>query len=234
MRAHVPIFVVIGVALGLTGSNAPSRAEPGARPLPEVRRDGPVSVERALASRRSQRSYTEAPLSLAEVAQLLWAAQGVTGSDGLRTAPSAGALYPLEIHLVAGEVSGLAPGVYRYDPERHGLRQQVEGDLREALAEKALEQSWVADAPALLVITAVVQRTARKYGSRAERYVLIEAGHAAQNVYLQAEALGLGTVIVGAFEDEPLGRLLRLPPGQRPVGLMPVGRRKRTPGERED
>lgn len=234
MRIHALYRAALGVVLGLAASSTMSSAEPGARPLPEVRHDGPLSVERALASRRSLRSYSEAPLALAEVAQLLWAAQGVTHSDGLRTAPSAGALYPLEIHLVAGEVSGLAPGVYRYDPARHRLRQQVEGDLRQALAEKALEQSWVADAPALLVITAVVQRTARKYGRRAERYVLIEAGHAAQNVYLQAEALGLGTVIVGAFEDGPLGRALRLPPGERPIGLMPVGRRPRSPGERED
>lgn len=227
MRVHVPIFIVIAVALALAlaGSSTPSRAEPGAHELPEVRREGPVSVERALASRRSRRSYAEAPLSLAEVAQLLWAAQGVTGPDGLRSAPSAGALHPLEIHLVAGDVSDLGPGVYRYEPERHRLRLQVAGDLREALAEKALEQAWVAEAPALLVIAAAVHRTARKYGSRAERYALIEAGHAAQNVYLQAEALGLATVIVGAFEDEPLGRLLRLPSGEQPVALMPVGRR---------
>jgi SagB-type dehydrogenase family enzyme len=233
MRVHAPILAGLGLVIGLTGSNTPSSGDAGAHPLPEARRDGPVSVERALASRRSQRSYAEAPLSLAEVAQLLWAAQGVTHSEGLRTAPSAGALYPLEVHLVAGEVSGLSPGVYRYDPERHRLFRQLEGDLRGALAEKALEQSWVAEAPALLVITAVVRRTARKYGRRAERYALIEAGHAAQNVYLQAEALGLGTVLVGAFEDEPLGRLLRLPPGERPIGLLPVGRPQRSPAAPE-
>jgi SagB-type dehydrogenase family enzyme len=218
------IFAGLGVAIGLAGSSMASADERGALALPEVRREGSVSVERALAQRRSVRGYSAEPLSLAEVAQLLWAAQGVTSGEGRRTAPSAGALYPLEVYLVAGNVSGLAPGAYRYDSKRHRLLPHRQGDLREALAERALEQSWVAEAPALLVFSAFPERTARKYGGRAPRYVHIEVGHAAQNVYLQAVALGLGTVVVGAFEDAPLGRVLGLSPGEIPVSLMPVGR----------
>jgi SagB-type dehydrogenase family enzyme len=224
MWVRASIFAGLGVAIGLAGSSLASGDERGAVALPEVRREGSVSVERALAQRRSVRRYSAEPLSLAEVAQLLWAAQGVTSGEGGRTAPSAGALYPLEVYLIAGDVSGLAPGAYRYDPKRHRLLPHRQGDLREALAERALEQSWVAEAPALLVFSAFPERTARKYGGRAPRYVQIEVGHAAQNVYLQAVALGLGTVMVGAFEDAPLGRVLGLSSGEIPVSLMPVGR----------
>ncbi len=229
MRIRGPIAVALAVTVGVAGTpSGMARAEERAAAaitLPEVRRQGPTSVERALADRRSRRRYADEPLPLSEAAQLLWAAQGVTHAKGLRTAPSAGALYPLEVYLVAGMVTGLEPGLYRYEPEGHRLTPRLEGDLRAALSQKALEQSWVADAPALLVITAVVRRSARKYGRRAERYALIEAGHAAQNVYLQAEALGLATVIVGAFQDAPLARVLELPRGEQPIGLMPVGRR---------
>jgi SagB-type dehydrogenase family enzyme len=226
MWRRASLIAVFWMAIGLLSSGLVSGDERGAVALPEVRREGSVSVEGALAHRRSVRTYAAEPLTLAEVGQLLWAAQGVTSGDGGRTAPSAGALYPLEIYLVAGNVSGLPPGAYRYDPKRHRLLHHKHGDLREGLAELALEQSWVAEAPALLVFAAVPKRTARKYGGRALRYVHIEVGHAAQNVYLQAAALGLGTVMVGAFEDAPLGRVLGLPSAERPVSLMPVGRPK--------
>jgi SagB-type dehydrogenase family enzyme len=162
-------------------------------------------------------------LTLASVGQLLWAAQGVTSSTGERTAPSAGALYPLEIFLAAGTVDGLAAGVYRYSPQDHALRLHLADDRRRELAAAALEQSAVEDASAVLVIAAVYARTARKYGTRAERYVHIEVGHAAQNVYLQAQALGLGTVIIGAFDDEAVGRVLELDPAEASLALMPVG-----------
>jgi SagB-type dehydrogenase family enzyme len=195
----------------------------GSVALPEPHRDGTVAVERALGERRSVREFASEPLSLAAASQILWAAQGVTHSSGLRTAPSAGALYPLELYLVAGEVSGLAPGVYRYEPKEHRLVLNREGDLRRELARTALEQDWVARAPAILVFGAVYQRSRSKYGSRAARYVHMEAGHAAQNVYLQAEAAGLGTVMVGAFRDQPLARLLELPPDVEPLGVMPFG-----------
>jgi len=192
--------------------------------LPEPHLDGELSVERALAQRRSVREFEREPLPLAAASQLLWAAQGVTHHRGFRTAPSAGALYPLELYLVAGAVTGLAPGVYRYEPRRHRLVRGVTGDAREGVARAALGQDWIAEAPAILVVGAVYERTARKYRERTARYVHIESGHAAQNVYLQAEALGLGTTIVGAFRDEELVRALGMPTEVKPLAVLPVGR----------
>jgi SagB-type dehydrogenase family enzyme len=191
--------------------------------LPKPVTGGSASFEAILRKRRSVRELEASSLSLASVGQLLWAAQGVTSSAGERTAPSAGALYPLEVFLATGTVDGLAAGVYRYRPQDHALRPHLAGDRRCELAAAALEQSAVKDASAVLVIAAVCARTARKYGARAERYVHIEVGHAAQNVYLQAQALGLGTVIVGAFDDEAVGRVLELDPGEVSLALMPVG-----------
>jgi SagB-type dehydrogenase family enzyme len=182
-----------------------------------------MSVEEALRRRRSLREFRPAPLALTEAAQLLWAAQGRTAEDGRRSAPSAGALYPLEVFLVAGRVEGLAPGVYRYRPDGHVLERVTEGDRRRALSEAALGQAWVRSAPAALVLAAVHERTARKYGRRAERYVHIEVGTAAQNVALQAVALGLGTVLVGAFDDAELARASGLAPEERPLAILPVG-----------
>lgn len=192
--------------------------------LPEPRREGAVSIERALAQRRSVREFAREPLSLEAVSQILWAAQGVTDPAGLRSAPSAGALYPLEVHLVVGAVSGLAPGVYRYEPRHHRLIAGASGDRRAALARAALGQDWIADAPASILITAVHQRTTRKYGERATRYVHMEAGHAAQNVYLQAVSLGLGTTMVGAFRDGEVARAAELPGREKPLGLLPIGK----------
>lgn len=185
--------------------------------------DGDVSVEAALDSRRSEREYASRPLSLSDVAQLLWAAQGVTDQDGGRTAPSAGALYPLELYLVAGHVDSLPAGVYRYEPGTHRLHPVADGDRRKPLAQAAVGQAWVRRAPAVLVIAGVYERTASKYGQRARRYVHIEVGHAAQNVYLQAEALDLATVIVGAFDDDEVHETLGLPADHAPLALLPVG-----------
>jgi SagB-type dehydrogenase family enzyme len=192
--------------------------------LPEPTLRGEVSVERALALRRSVRAFAPEPLPVSAVSQLLWAAQGLTDPAGLRAAPSAGALYPLEVHLVVGAVSGLRPGVYRYQPRRHRLVLGPEGDSRAAVAEAALGQDWMAGAPAIVLLAAVYQRTARKYGERAVRYVHMEVGHAAQNLYLQAGALGLGTTMVGAFRDDELARVLALPREAAPLALLPVGR----------
>lgn len=191
--------------------------------LPPPRPASAVSVEEALASRRSVRHFADAPLTLADAAHLVWAAQGITHAEGLRTAPSAGALYPLEIYLVAGAVAAVPAGVYRYLPAHHRLFHAVSGDLRRALAAAAFHQSWIAEAPAILVIAAVVRRTRLKYGEQGERYVPIEAGHAAQNVCLQAVALGLGTTIVGAFADAEVKRLLGLTE-EEPLLLVPVGK----------
>ena len=192
--------------------------------LPEPRSTGTVSVEQALGQRRSVRQFGAAPLSLADVSQLLWAAQGQNRRDGGRTAPSAGALYPLEIYLLAGRVEGLAAGVYRYVPSSHELAQVAEGDRRAALCSAALEQDWFRDAPAVVVIAAADARTAGTYGQRATRYVDFEAGCASQNLALQAAATGLGTVVVGAFDDRLVAGLVGLRADERPVALMPVGR----------
>lgn len=192
--------------------------------LPAPTLDGVRSLEALLAARRSVRDFAPQPLALADAAQLLWAAQGTTRGGRGRTAPSAGALYPLELLLVAGRVDGLPSAAWRYDPAGHGLLRQRDGDLRAALAAAAAGQRWIAEAPAVIVVAAVPQRTARKYGPRAGRYVAIEAGHAAQNVQLQALARGLGSTYVGAVDGAAVLRLLGLPADWDVLGLLPVGR----------
>lgn len=182
------------------------------------------AIERALEARRSVREYAAAPLARPELAQLLWAAQGMTDPAGLRTAPSAGALYPLEMYVAAGDVSDLEPGVYHYAPRFHTLALVLTGDRRAGLAAAALGQECVALAPAVAVVAADYARTTDKYGERGRRYVHIEAGHAAQNLCLQAAALGLGTVVVGAFDDRAVARVAGLSPHHEPLLLLPVGR----------
>lgn len=192
--------------------------------LPPPAQDGKVSLERCLATRRSVRSFREDALRLAEVSQLLWAAQGITGGQRLRTAPSAGALYPLEVYVLAGRVESLAAGVYRYRPEAHALLRVAQEDRRAALAEAALGQQFIAQAPAVFVIAGVYERTAQRYGERAPRYVHIEAGHAGQNICLQAVALGLGSVPVGAFRDPEVKRVVGMAGEEAPLYILPVGR----------
>jgi len=196
----------------------------GSIELPAPRVTGSASLEQVIAQRRSQREFTNSRLTMGEVGQLLWSAQGVTDPKGLRAAPSAGALYPLELYLVAGTIEDMAPGVYHYRPDRHQLIKTESGDSRMALARAALSQDWIADAAAVVVFTADYQRTMRKYGHRSKRYVHIETGHAAENLFLQAQSLGLATVIVGAFDDDALASVLRLPAELQPLLLMPIGR----------
>ena len=192
--------------------------------LPEIRRDSTYSLERALWQRRSLREFGAAALTTEELAQLAWAAQGVVTRSGLRTTPSAGALYPLELYVAAGDVDDLAPGVYLYQPSSHRLASVVQIDYRSVIARAALDQRWLEQAAAILVIAAVERRSTGKYGERGVRYVYMEAGHAAQNVLLQATALGLGATVVGAFSDSDLKAVLRLRRDARPVYLIPVGR----------
>lgn len=186
--------------------------------LPPPARSGRMSLEETLARRRSVREFSAQPLSQPELSQLLWAAQGITHAQGLRTAPSAGALYPLELYVAT------ATGFYQYEPQNHQLHRRSQQDLRPALYRAALEQDAVLKAPAVFVFTAVYERTARKYGAtRASRYVHLEAGHAAQNLLLQAVALGLGGVPIGAFNDVQVQQVLALPADQQPLYLIPVG-----------
>lgn len=185
--------------------------------LPEPRTRSDVSLEETLARRRSARQYTDERLTLDEISQLLWAAQGITRDWGARTAPSAGALYPLEVYVATPD------GLYHYLPDGHRAEVLSLQDLRQELARAGLDQSAIHDAPAVFVIAAVYARTAGKYGDRAERYVKLEAGHAGQNILLQAVALGLGGVPIGAFHDDQVQRVLDLPADHEPLYLIPVG-----------
>jgi len=180
-------------------------------------------VETALAARRSVRAFAPRGLSLQQVSQLLWSAQGVTGPYGVRTAPSAGALYPLEALLAAGAVDGLAPGLYRYAPREHSLTQVKGEDLRRPLFAAALEQGCVANAAVDIILGAAYERVTGKYGKRGERYAVMEVGHAAQNICLQAVALGLSSVVVGAFKDEEVKKLTGMAEGEAPLYIVSVG-----------
>ena len=212
--------------LSLVSGTAPALTEEpeDVLKLPEPAHAGSMPIEKALRERRSLRVYKNVPLMLSEVSQLLWAAQGITHPQGFRTAPSAGALYPLEVYIVAGNVSNLPPGIYKYRSQKHELIRVVKGDKRSRLSEAALKQPWVADGAAVIVFSALYERTKRKYGERGIRYVHIEAGHAAQNVYLQAVSLNLGTVIVGAFDDRKVKSVIHMAPQEEPLIIMPVGR----------
>jgi len=193
--------------------------------LPNPRVMGEQSVEMLFKQRRSVRSYEKSPLNLAEVGQLLWSAQGISDAQGLRTSPSAGALYPLTLYVVAGDVNELSSGIYQYNPETHSLLKTVNGDLRKLLQKAAHDQSCVGDGAIIIVFTGIYQRTTRKYGQRGERYVHMEVGHAGQNLFLQAEALQFGTVVVGAFDDDEVRAVLNLDSDVQPLSLMPVGRK---------
>jgi SagB-type dehydrogenase family enzyme len=203
-----------------TAVNAPDSAVKSADQisLPRPVRAGRITLEEALARRRSVREFAPKPLSEQQLGQLLWAAQGVTHGDGLRTAPSAGALYPLEIYAAT------ASGLFHYDPRKHQMKRVLPRDVRPELRLAALEQDQVRDAGAVFVVTAVFERIARKYGAaRTPRYVHIEVGHAAQNLLLQAVALDLAAVPVGAFRDAEVQKALNLPKDHEPLYLIPVG-----------
>jgi len=192
--------------------------------LPAPQHRGLVSVERALAARRSIRSYNNTPLELEETSQLLWSAQGISDSRGYRTAPSAGALYPLEIYAAIGNVKDLAAGIYKYSIGEHALVEKAAGDLREDICRAALHQSYIDAAPVVLLLCTINARAMNKYGERAMRYVFMEVGHAAQNVCLQAVALGLGTVVIGAFRDSDVAAVVHMAENEQPACIMPVGR----------
>jgi len=213
------------MAVPLTACHAKSPTpEAEAIPLATPARTGSMSVEEALANRRSRRDYTQDPITSEALMQLLWAAQGITdAASGFRTAPSAGATFPLIVYVAVGRVEGLEAGVYRYRPQPHDLERVGDEDMRPALARAAIGQLWVGNGAAVLVFAADYTRTTQRYGERGIRYVHMEVGHAAQNVYLQAEALGLGTVTVGAFDDDAVKRVMGLPEAEMPLYLMPVG-----------
>jgi len=186
-----------------------------------------MSLEGAITRRRSIRRFTSEALSLSELSQILWAAQGITStSRELRAVPSAGATYPLETFVVCGQdcVGGIEGGTYHYNVDSHSLKLHRKGEIRLELAEAAMNEKFVYQAPVDLVICALYQRTTQYYGRRGERYVHLEVGHAGQNIYLQATALGLATVAIGAFHDEQVREVLCLGKQYQPLYIMPVGR----------
>lgn len=185
--------------------------------LPQPVLKGNVSLEETLQQRRSIREYTSADVTLSELSQLLWAAQGITSTQGLRTVPSAGALYPLEVFVVN------VTGVYHYNPLNHSLGKIKSADVQESLVKAALNQGAVRQAPLKIVIMGVYERTAAKYGERAERYVYLEAGHAAQNVLLECTSLGLGAVPIGAFDDSMVREVVGAPRDHQPLYIIPIG-----------
>jgi len=185
--------------------------------FPKPNQDGPTSLERAITARRSRRGFLPRPLTLEQIGQLVWVAQGQGAHSKYRNAPSAGATYPLELFVVTSD------GFSRYLPAKHSLEKLTEQDLRSALASAALGQEFVEAAPLTLVFAAQFSRTTNRYGQRGVRYVYMEAGHAAQNVHLQAESLGLGSVAVGAFRDTSVSKVLSLPDYLEPIYMVVVG-----------
>jgi SagB-type dehydrogenase family enzyme len=176
-----------------------------------------MPIEECMAERRSIRSYHDKDLSLQQVSNILWAAQGITeGRREFRTVPSAGATYPLEVFVAKKD------GLYRYLPVSHAIRSELDRDLRKDIAKAALNQAFIAQAGMVVIITAIFERTAMRYGDRAARYVYMEAGHCAQNIHLEAVAMGLGSVPVGAFSDNELRRVLGLK-REEPLYIIPVG-----------
>jgi SagB-type dehydrogenase family enzyme len=215
------IFLVMGLLEVRMGHAAIS--------LPKPSFDGSVSLEKAIKERRTVRDFKERTLSLAHLSQLLWAAQGITDPiERKRAAPSGGALYPLDIYVLIGEngVEKMEAGVYHYLPKEHSISPISKGDRRKEIVSASLGQMWMAKAPVIIIITAEYRRITGKYGERGVRYALIEVGHVGQNLFLQAEALGLGAGIVGAFNDVEVSKAAGLASKHEPLLIMPVGYEK--------
>lgn len=229
MFSRIFITWLLSMLLILTGKVMTADAADEIK-LPAPSYKGKMSVEQAIQDRKSIRSFEDIPLSINDVSQLLWSAGGVT-VDGVtgptRAYPSAGAVYPLEIYLVAGNVRTLTSGIYRYDWKDHSLILMKKGDFRVPLARAALGQQMIRNAPVTIVITARYDKATRRYGQRgATRYISMDAGHLGQNVHLQAQSIGLGTVMVGAFRDAEAAGVLGVK-GETPIYMMPVGRTRR-------
>ncbi len=194
--------------------------------LPPSESDEPGSLHDILTRRRSARQFSATPITLRDVATLLWSAQGITGTRGRRTAPSAGGLHPLQIQLLAVRVETLDPGLYRYQPEQHALMPVLSGRLERELAAASWGQNFLRNAAAIFIISAIYARTTVKYRERGVRYVQLEAGHATQNLCLMATELGLHSVVTGAFGDDNVQRVLQMPEDEIPLVLLPVGHRR--------
>jgi SagB-type dehydrogenase family enzyme len=214
--------LILAVAFGATAQSASVPGQPGGESikLPPPRLDGTMSVEKALQERRSIRAYKEEPLTLQEVSQILWAAQGITEpKKGLRAAPSAKAGYFLKTYLFAGNVTGLPMGMYRYEPKGHELVKIAEGDKKGDLF-KAAPQAPIKAAAAALLFTGDLERSANNTA-----YSYYEAGHVSQNVYLQATSLGIGTVAMAGWKADEVRKAFGFSEKELPVYIMPLGKK---------
>lgn len=218
------VFIGITVSLQERGNQNKPHLTGHEVILPDPQKEGNLSFEETLVSRRSVRDFAENKVTLEEVSQLLWAAQGITDGERKRTAPSAGATYPLEVYIAVKNVEGVEKGVYLYHPQRHILTKVSSGDVSAKLKEAALGQMFIEEASFNIIISAIYKRTTDTYGERGERYVHMEAGHVSQNIYLQCETLGLKTVAVGAFNDKQVASVLNIPRDEELLYIMPVGK----------
>ncbi len=192
--------------------------------LPAPRFKSNTSIEEAICQRRTHRAYKKTPLTIKEISQLLFASQGITNKKEGRTIPSAGALYPLEVYLTVGNIKGILPGVYKYEPEAHQLIKILEGDKRKELLKATLFQFWIKEAPAVIILCGVFWRRTMKYRKRGETFVFMEAGHSAQNISLQAVSLGMGLACVGGFDKKRVKKILNLGKNETPLYLLPIGK----------
>ena len=225
-KQYIFYFLLAIMIFSLTESTAMHKSQKNispsiALPAPDISLGIPLNS--AMQLRRSYRQFATKPISLDILSQLLWSAQGINHPSGFRTVPSAGALFPLEIYIVVGNVDDLPAGIYHFEPVSNSLHLVIEKDQRKQLALAAHGQNSINQAAITLVITGIIRRTEKKYGQRAKQYVHIEAGNASQNIYLQATSLKLGTVFIGAFSDKKVKRVLQLSSDHEPLGLMPVG-----------
>ena len=223
----------------LTRMQSPAPIANAAVNLPSPQLDGRSSVENVLANRRSIRDFRNEPMSLATLSQLLWAAQGVTRIEdappgwswgpwagGKRTAPSAGAMYPIELYAVAGNIDGLQPGIYKYKPSTHELLTICAGDKRNQMSTRGPGQKWLEGAPCIFVVAGIYARLEPRFADRSARYLHFEVGHVVENICLQAVALGLGSTVVGSFKDDLLKEAVGMPADESPFAVVPVGKPK--------
>ena len=210
------LLAQVGIIIGVQNG--------GVMKLPDPKYQGKISLEQAIFQRRSIRNYKDEALSLEDVSQILWSAQGKTSDWGGRTVPSAGASYPLEIYLVVGNVTGLDVGIYHYLWDKNELEKILDKDVRADFASAAWRQECIRKAAISIVIAADYNRTTKQYGKSGIRYVDNEIGHCGQNIYLQCEALGLGTVAIGAFQEDRITQILKIK--EEPIYIMPIGKQK--------
>ncbi|MBN2863375.1 MAG: SagB/ThcOx family dehydrogenase [Bacteroidales bacterium] len=241
MKRLLILLCMMSIGLSAGSQNLPTEKsvaqENLAIKLPAPSFDSNTSVERALLTRRSERTFKQDAIKLKDLSQILWAAQGVTmkidtvpgwwtGREwlgGVRTAPSAGALFPIELYIAAGNVENLDQGLYKYNALNHTIIKITDGDKREEVRKAALGQSAVGNGPACIIIAANLGRTEYKYKSKATQYVYIESGAVCQNIYLQCNSLNIGTVMIGAISAEPMKVALSMPDSETPIGVMPIG-----------